>query len=313
MTTHPSIQPMETEPLRPPAQSRSGNPPALDQPGEAWPNRQFSQFVETGKIRWHVQCAGSGPVILLLHGTGSATHSWRGLLPLLAQDHRVVAPDLPGHGHTRCDDDESFTLPGMARALGQLTRELDVTPDIAVGHSAGAAVLIRMTLDRLIEPRKLFGINAALLPFAGVLTAAFQPLARLLASTPVVPWLLAGRARKPGSVERLISGTGSRLETTGIEDYRRVLGNEKHIAGTLSMMANWDLRNLLGEFSANPTPLRLIVGTADRTVPPSQAERILAICPGTRITRLEALGHLAHEQDPDRVARVIRTAESENV
>ena len=48
--------------------------------------------------RWHVQVLGEGPTVLLLHGAGGATHSWRGLAPLLATDHRVVMLDLPG-GH----------------------------------------------------------------------------------------------------------------------------------------------------------------------------------------------------------------------
>src|SRR5206468_2126887 len=61
-----------------------------------WPNRAASLAVEAGGLRWHVQRAGHGPVLLLLHGTGAATHTWRDLLPLLATDFTVVAPDLPG-------------------------------------------------------------------------------------------------------------------------------------------------------------------------------------------------------------------------
>ena len=56
--------------------------------------------VAAGGLRWHVQVAGDGPVLLLLHGTGAATHSWRDLLPLLAERFTVVAPDLPGHGRS---------------------------------------------------------------------------------------------------------------------------------------------------------------------------------------------------------------------
>ena len=68
--------------------------------GLDWPNRHSSRFVEAGGIQWHVQEMGSGPVVLLLHGTGSATHTWGSLAPLLADDFRVLAPDLPGHGFT---------------------------------------------------------------------------------------------------------------------------------------------------------------------------------------------------------------------
>ena len=43
--------------------------------GRDWPNRDSSRFVTAGGLRWHVQVAGTGPVVLLVHGTGAATHS----------------------------------------------------------------------------------------------------------------------------------------------------------------------------------------------------------------------------------------------
>ena len=56
-----------------------------DQDGHDWPNRDASRFVEAAGLTWHVQIAGQGPVLLLLHGTGASTHSWRDLLPGLAE------------------------------------------------------------------------------------------------------------------------------------------------------------------------------------------------------------------------------------
>ena len=64
--------------------------PHWSREGRNWPNREHSRFVELGGIKWHVQVAGRGPVILLLHGTGAATHSWRDVLPLLAKDFTIV-------------------------------------------------------------------------------------------------------------------------------------------------------------------------------------------------------------------------------
>ena len=122
--------------------------------GRDWPNREASRFVEAGGLRWHVQIAGSGPALLLVHGTGASTHSFRDLLPLLAQRFTVVAPDLPGHGFTtRPADPAGFSLPGMAAGVAALLRVLDVAPAVAVGHSAGAAILCRMCVDGALAPR----------------------------------------------------------------------------------------------------------------------------------------------------------------
>lgn len=61
-----------------------------DSDGRDWPNREASRFVAAGPLTWHVQEKGSGPPVVLLHGTGAATHSWRHLMPLLADRKSVV-------------------------------------------------------------------------------------------------------------------------------------------------------------------------------------------------------------------------------
>ena len=72
--------------------------------GRDWPHHQHSRFVSSGGRRWHVQQwpapSAHAPQLLLLHGTGASTHSWRDLVPLLARHAGVVALDLPGHGFT---------------------------------------------------------------------------------------------------------------------------------------------------------------------------------------------------------------------
>ena len=106
------------------APTRAARPgrPDWTQDGKDWPNRAASRFYSAGGITWHVQITGQGPVLLLVHGTGAATHSWRDLLPPLRQNFTVIAPDLPGHGFTSQPDKAGMTLPGMARGIAGLLR-----------------------------------------------------------------------------------------------------------------------------------------------------------------------------------------------
>ena len=71
--------------------------------GRHVPNKEWSQFVTAGGVKYHVQITGpeDAPVLLLIHGTGATTHSFAGLAPLLAPHFRLVIPDLPGHGFTQ--------------------------------------------------------------------------------------------------------------------------------------------------------------------------------------------------------------------
>lgn len=282
------------------AQSLRWNAEGLD-----WPHRRCSQFVEAGGTRWHVQRMGQGPVVLLVHGTGASSHSWREVAGLLAAQCTVIVPDLPGHGFTAALPAAQMSLPGIAAALSALLGALQLQPQCVVGHSAGAAILVRLCLDKALAPQCLISINGALLPLSGMSTVWFAPVARLMATSSVFAGLLASRARSPGVVQRLIDSTGSRLDAQGVDWYARLISNPAHVAGVLQMMAHWDLDALRRDLPRLATPLLLVVGTADRTIDPQQADRTAALIQNAQVRRLQGLGHLAHEEAPAVLADLI--------
>ncbi len=273
--------------------------------GRDWPHREHSRFIESGGLRWHVQVMGAGPVMLLLHGTGASTHSWRGLAPLLARHFTIVAPDLPGHGFTSAPARGGLALAAMARSVAQLLVTLDVAPEFVIGHSAGAAVALRMVLDDAVRPRAATAINGALLPFSGVASVAFPALARVLFLNPFATRIIVHMARDPAAVERVIRGTGSTLDAAGYDFYHRLLGNERHVAATIGMMAAWDLVPLKRDLPKLHLPLTLIAAEGDRAVPPDVARDVAALVAGSKVVAVPDLGHLAHEEAPDAIAAII--------
>ncbi len=282
-----------------------GERPLWEREGASWPNREISRFVEAGRIRWHVQISGEGPPLLLLHGTGAASHSWRDLIPDLATDFQVVAPDLPGHGFTDTPTLSGLSLPGMAAGVSELLHTLDIRPALVVGHSAGAAILIRMALDGRISPAAIISLNGALLPFGGDANPVASSLAKVLFLNPFAPrlfaWTFATR-----DAERLIERAGSSIEARGLELYRRLASRPSHVGAALGMMANWDLVGLNADLPQLKAPLLLVVGSNDRAISPDDAARVLRLVPNARIAALDGLGHLAHEEDPAAVAGLIR-------
>ena len=282
-----------------------------DRDGRAWPNREASRFVEAGGLRWHVQVAGEGPALLLLHGTGASTHSWRGILPLLAKRWTVIAPDLPGHGFTGHLPAHRLTLPGMAKAVAALTEALALPPAAIVGHSAGAAIAIRIAIDGLASPRAIVSLNGALVPFDSFVGPIFESTARLMVTSPLVSRLFAWRAESPRFIRRLLNGTGSRIDAEGARLYARLASNPSHVAGALGMMAGWDLRGLERELPRLDLPLFLIVGGEDAMVPAKRAFDVKARVAGSKVIYLRGLGHLAHEEAPDTVAEVIESCIAE--
>jgi magnesium chelatase accessory protein len=273
--------------------------------GRDWPNREASRFVRAAGLRWHVQQMGRGPGLLLLHGTGASTHSWRALAPQLAQTFTVIAPDLPGHGFTETPPGEGLSLRGMAREVGELLRSLALDPAVVVGHSAGAAIMIEMTLDGIVAPRALVSLNGALMPFRGLASQFFSPLAKLLVLNPLVPRLFAWRATDRSAVRRLIRNTGSKIDEDGLDLYSRLVSSPRHVAAALTMMASWKLDPLVRDLPKLKTPLLLVVGGEDRAISSDEAFRVRERLPSAKIEYLRGLGHLAHEERPEQIARII--------
>jgi magnesium chelatase accessory protein len=278
--------------------------------GKDWPHRELSHFVNAGGLRWHVQrfpspCEGAS-ALLLIHGTGASAHSWRELAPLLAKRFEVLMLDLPGQGFTAFPAAaQTMSLPGMARALGALLKALHVAPQIVVGHSAGAAIAARMCLDGLIAPKALVSLNGAFLPLTGPAWHLFSPIAKLLALNPFVPRLVAWRANTAVAMRRLIEGTGSEIDAEGVELYSRLVRSPGQVSGALAMMAAWDLDALKHDLPRLQPRLLLVTGSNDRTLPPAQAREVAALVPSASVMALEGLGHLAHEEQPWQVAKIV--------
>jgi magnesium chelatase accessory protein len=298
---------MPVEALRVSADPNGGASAPLnwDSDSADWPLRAHSVFVRAAGMRWHVQQLGAGPELLLVHGTGASTHSWRGLAPLLAQRFAITAFDLPGHGFTAGTPQGGMSLNAMSAAVPELLAALAVRPQIAVGHSAGAAVLCRMALDGQLAARAIVSLNGALLPFHRVQRLLFGPVARLMARSPLAARAVAWGARDRGAVLRLLAGTGSQLDAAGVELYWRLVRSEGHVNGALRMMAQWELERLEPDLPRLAVPLTLVVGEADPMVPLAEALRVQRILPQATLIRLPRLGHLAHEEQPEAVARII--------
>ena len=243
--------------------------------------------------------------MLLLHGTGSATHSWRDLMPTLAEHFRVIAPDLPGHGFTSEAGANGYTLPAMAKSLVALLGAMELVPTFVVGHSAGAAIAARMALDGALTG-PMVSLNGALLPFPGAAAQLFPQMARMLFLNPVMPRLFAMSGQSESFVRRFLErSTGSHVDDAGARFYQRLFAFSGHCAAALGMMANWDLEGLKKSLPELKSPITLFSGDDDAAVPPSVADEVAAIVPKASVRHFSGLGHLAHEEAPEEIAAAI--------
>ncbi len=268
-------------------------------PPDDWPMAAFSRQMCHRPHRWHVQSAGRGDTVLLIHGAGGATQSWRALFPRLARSHHVVAVDLPGQGYSQSGAQQRFGLAATAEDLCALAAAEGWHPSITIGHSAGAAIALQMALSGFPTGR-IGAINAALGNFQGVAGWLFPMLAKALAMTPLTAHLFSATANA-ATVHRLINGTGSEISPEGEAYYLRLLRDRAHVDATLSMMAQWTLDDLIAALPEIQTDVTLVAGENDKAVPPTISKTAAQQLPHARFHSLSQLGHLAHEEDPNAV------------
>jgi pimeloyl-ACP methyl ester carboxylesterase len=104
---------------------------------------------------------GHGTAILLLHGVGGSHTVWNEVLPGLANEFLVLAPDLRGHGRTPGPAGSQYTFSEMMGDIVHLFDEREIDSAHLVGLSAGAFLALRMTLDRPERVRSLTMVSGA--------------------------------------------------------------------------------------------------------------------------------------------------------
>ena len=87
--------------------------------------------------------AGSGPVLVLIHGITSSSRTWERVLPALAEHHTVLAPDLLGHGESAKPRGD-YSLGAYASGVRDLMIALGLTPATVVGHSLGGGIAMQL-------------------------------------------------------------------------------------------------------------------------------------------------------------------------
>ena len=273
-----------------------------------WPLSRYSRRVLHRPHQWHVQETGSGETLLLLHGAGGSTHSWRDLIPLLAPHYHVVALDLPGQGFTRLGSRGRCGLNFMTDDILALCDTQNWQIRAVIGHSASAAIALSMAEKRAGKGGStpdIITINAALGRFEGMASWLFPLLAKVLALNPLTAPVFSMGRNHYGRAERLIQSTGSQLDETGLGYYARLIADRAHVDGTLQMMSQWNTDALNRRFETITARALLITGANDGAVAPRISAEAATRLPNARHLDLAGLGHLAHEEDPARCADIV--------
>jgi len=254
--------------------------------------------------------AGSGPTVVLIHGMINSSRHWEAVAAQLAQTHRVIAPDLIGHGDAATPRGD-YSLGAHAAMIRDLMTTIGVERATIVGHSLGGGVAMQFFYQFPQRTERLVLISS------GGLGHEVSPLLRGAALPGSAALLrLATQRQIVGGIAAAGAGLRAEGNKAGIylEAVARALrpladsGSRRAFLQTLRAVIDVegqkvsarDRLYLLGEM-----PTLIVWGERDRTIPLEHGLEASEAIPNCRFETLPRASHFPNLEDPDGLAAVL--------
>jgi pimeloyl-ACP methyl ester carboxylesterase len=253
--------------------------------------------------------AGSGPVLLLVHGMAGQAENWRAVIEPLARRHTVVAPDLPGHGESEPGGGD-YSLGALASGLRDLLIGLGHDRATLVGHSLGGGIAMQFTYQfpEMVERLVLVSSGGLGPEVSAILRAAALPGADLFISA------TAGVGQRMGSaLGRGLGAVGLRPSADVAEVARGYASlsdaDRRHafLATLRSVVGTGGQRVAAGDrlYLAEALPILIVWGSRDPIIPVGHGEAAHETLPGSRLEIFDGAGHLPQVEEPGRFAAAL--------
>ena len=254
--------------------------------------------------------AGQGPAILLLHGIGMNHKTWLPVLPDLAKNFTVIAPDLLGHGESdkpRAD----YSIAGYANGMRDLLTYLDIPSVTVVGNSLGGGIAMQFAYQFPEMTERI------VLVASGGLGRSVNPVIRALTvpgSGPLLAVAVTPAVRKvavPALSLVAKSGLPATQDLPGlVEAYEALADDHSRTAFRHVLRAACDWRGQVitmidRAYLARTVPTLVVWGDRDLVIPVKHAYSAHELLPGSRLEIFPGAGHMPHEDDPARFSRAL--------
>src|SRR3954453_5365842 len=275
-------------------------------PGVPMTDNTDHQTIELHGHSVAYRMAGSGPVLLLIHGIAGTSAVWDEVFADLTADHTVIAPDLPGHGASGAPAGD-YSLGAMAATLRDLLLTLGHERATVVGHSLGGGVAMQFSYLFPEHTERLVlissgGLGRSVNP---VLRMAALPGAEIVTTQLGRATRLAGRVIPSGMLPsgRVAAELGRSVAALADGQTREAFHN------TLRAVVGPDgQRVFAGDrlYLAEEMPTLIIWGERDAIIPVGHGRRAHAAMPGSRLVVLETAGHFPPLEDSAGTIRAMR-------
>lgn len=255
----------------------------------------------------HVEEYGDGPrQIMLLHGFGATSYTWRGWIGGLAKEHRVWSVELKGHGSAPAPPDDLYSLHDHADLVHRLILQQDLRQLTLVGHSMGGGIALLVALRLLEEGRleRLVLVSSAAYP------QRLPPFIALAARGRLAEWGLRFFPKRflIRWVLRSIVFDREGVTDAQVAAYAEPLFSRAHRTGLIKTAVRIippDFEELTTHFPEIDLPTLLLWGRHDWVVPLDVAQRLLAALPTAQLEVMEDCGHMPPEELPKESLEIV--------
>jgi 4,5:9,10-diseco-3-hydroxy-5,9,17-trioxoandrosta-1(10),2-diene-4-oate hydrolase len=262
-----------------------------------------AEWLSVDGVRLRTVRAGSAePTLVLIHGYGESLITWRSVFDRLAEDHRVIALDLPGAGGSD-KPDSSYSLPAITERLSRFLDLWTQGPVVIVGQSMGGAVAASLALKRPDRIERVILI---------------APAGYRIGLGGIMETMNPGRARTIGKYLALrsfitpIHDPGWMYEPDSMARYD-LTEDPKYSRAATRVLQEFDFMGLRNRFKDITQPTLLIWGGLDPVVPFSVGDTLSRTIPCVRFVPLPKAFHRPQAEVPDTVISVIRKFLDESV
>ncbi len=258
-----------------------------------------SKFTTINGHRVHYKQVGSGPHIILIHGIGASTYTWRFVVPLLADKFTVTAMDLLGFGQSDKPNNFDYTLDEQSKILIQFINQLQIDKAKLVGSSMGGA--LALWLCNLYPDRFTQAVTIAPAIDPGVALLDLHNLSFLssLVFPAISPALVKSIMTRVISKKDLINEESIEMY---YEPYSRGTSAIKAFALSFSLLRD---KRFPGELKSLPIKHLMLWGAEDKIVPFSVGEKLQKTISNTQLIVQEKGSHHLMEDSPEWLAEQI--------
>ena len=260
-------------------------------------------------VRLYVEEQGKGAPVLLIHGFGASTYTWRHVAPELAKTHRVIAVDLKGFGQSDKPFDSRYSVFDQAELLAQLIVDKDLRNLTLVGHSFGGGIALLLALE---ANERLEGRITKLVLLDSIAYPQNIPVFFRLLDVPLVSHL--GVSMIPPSVQtrvalRIAYFDDSKIDQDEVDAYAaplRTAAGKHAIIYSARQIVPDGLAEISERYKTIELPTLILWCDHDRIVPLEVGLKLRRTLPNSTLRLVEDCGHMPQEEQPESTLKLLQ-------